>query len=168
MEESLPNERERLIYCIGRFDHYYDSINNKGAVFLGIGTFVVGGLFALFPFLEQKVYFTFWLKFLLFDTIILGLSGIIITILATTPFLVRKISSRYYFGSIADMALDEFLAASKAHSFIDELEDLRTQVHNLATGLQSKFRKLRIVAILYVIQFTLFLPLIITIILNFK
>lgn len=168
MGNTSSNEKERLVLCISRFDHYYDSINNKGAVFLGIGTFVVGGLLALFPYLEQKVCFTFWPKFLLIDTILLGLAGIIITILATTPFLVRKVSSQYYFGSIAEMSLLDFGTTSRKFSHNDELDDLRAQVHGLAHGLQSKFQKLRLVALLYVIQFSLFIPLILTLIPNFK
>ncbi len=37
-------EFERLIFCINRYDHYYDSVNNKSNVFLVISTFIVGGL----------------------------------------------------------------------------------------------------------------------------
>ena len=37
-------EKDRLKYTINRFDHYFDSVNNKSAVYIAINTFITGGI----------------------------------------------------------------------------------------------------------------------------
>lgn len=161
-------EKERLKFCIERFDHYYDTVNNKSAVFLALGTFMVGGLVASYPYLKENVNCTIWLHFFFLLSVTLGLTAMIIVIMATTPYLSTQSSSKFYFYSIAAIAEESFYIDSKAYSDQDELTDLRIQVHRLATGLKKKFQRLRIAGILYTLMFFVFIPLIFLIIKNLK
>lgn len=161
-------EKERLKFCIERFDHYYDSINNKSSVFIGLGTFVVGGLIASYPYLQEHVYCSSTLLVLLSISIALAFSAIIIVISASTPYLSKEKSSLYYFYSIAEKKKEIFIDESKQIGEEEELIDLRFQVYGLASGLKKKFIGLRIAAILYTLMFVSMVPLIILILINFK
>ena len=162
-------EKERLHFCIGRYDHYYDSINNKSSVFLGLSTFIVGGLVAGFFALPDFTDCTPWICILMTLLILLGIFIMIIVVLASTPFLGKGNTSLLYFGSISCHSHDDFCQKSQTPGTgYDELADLRTQVHQLASGLSSKFYKLKIAGILFAVQFTLFIPLFLLIINNLK
>jgi hypothetical protein len=161
-------EKERLIFNIERFDNFYDSVNNKSAVFLGLATFIIGGLFALYPFLLDKVNCNIWIHSLMASLIGLGIGITIIVILASTPYLSDNHDSLLYFNSISNTNKIEFQKKSAQQTSEEELMDLRNQVHELAKGLTSKFKKLRIAGILFTIQFILFIPLTITIMINLK
>jgi hypothetical protein len=162
-------EKERLKYCIDRFDHYYDSVNNKSSVFLGLSTFIVGGLVAGYFVIDPVVNCGFWVHALMIILIGLGVATMIVVIRAATPFLGKDTDSLHFFGSIGCMAASDFCAKSAMLcNEEDELIDLRNQVHQLASGLQGKFRKLKAAGILFTIQFFLFIPLFIIILCNLK
>jgi hypothetical protein len=161
-------EKERLKFCIERFDYYFDTVNNKSAVFLALGTFMVGGLVASYPYLKENVNCTIWLHFFFLLSVALGLTAMIIVIMATTPYLSTQSSSKFYFYSIAAITEESFCIDSKAYSDQDELSDLRVQVHRLASGLKKKFKRLRVAGILYTLMFFVFIPLISLIITNLK
>jgi hypothetical protein len=161
-------EKERLKFCIDRFDHYYDSINNKSAVFLALGTFIVGGMVASYPFLKVNVNCTFGLQLLLLLTIAFGLAAMITIIIAVTPYLSKKGSSMFYFNSISTKENKEFAKESMNYKEEDELADLRIQVYDLASGLRKKYLRLRIAGIFFTIMFFIIIPLIVLIIINLK
>ncbi|NPE46260.1 hypothetical protein [Sphingobacterium prati] len=162
-------EKERLKYCIDRFDHYYDSVNNKSSVFLGLSTFIVGGLVAGYFLVDQYVDCGLWTHMLMIVLIGLGVANMIVVVTATTPFFGKDSDSLHFFGSIGCMEIGKFCLESEAMIDMDvELKDLRCQVHQLACGLKRKFNKLKIAGILFTIQFYLFLPLFINIICNLK
>ena len=161
-------EKERLKFCIDRFDHYYDSINSKSAVFLALSTFIVGGLVAVYPTLLEKVHCNLWVHILMICPIGIGLAIMITVIGASTPFLSRDTTSIHYFGSISSTEKSVFDEKSRDMEEESELADLRDQVYQLACGLRSKFSKLRTAGILFTIQFILFIPLIILLIINLK
>jgi len=162
-------EKERLRYCIERFDNYYDSVNNKSSVFLGLSTFIVGGLIASYFAITPYVNCGFWTHALMTVLIGLGVSIMIIVIKSTTPFLTKDTDSLHFFGAIASMDGPGFCAKSATPcTDEDELKDLRTQVHQLASGLTGKFKKLKIAGVLFTIQFYLFIPLFFLILCNLK
>lgn len=161
-------EEERLKFCIARFDHYYDSINNKSAVFLGLGTFSLGGLIASYPYLMDHVNCSKAILGLLLLSSVLALSALIIVIVVSTPYLSKGKKSMLYFNSIATKGLDIFIEDTKNFNMESGLSDLRLQVHDLATGLRKKFKRLRIAAILYTLMFVSIIPLVFLILLNFK
>ena len=161
-------EKERLHFCIGRFDHYYDSVNSKSNVQLGLGIFVTGGLISLYPWMDQTVECTMFVHMLLGAEILLGLGVVLLTLMATTPYLSSPQQSPYFFGSIADITEKQFARRSLRMTNDEESEDLRSQVYALAKGLKSKFQKLRIVSWLLIVQFLLIVPLIIIAFINLK
>ena len=161
-------EKERLQFCINRFDHYYDSINNKVAVFLGLGTFVLGGTVATYPYLLQNVNCTFWIHISIGLPILLGLINLLMIISVSMPHLGKRGKSLFYFASISSMSKSTFYDQSASYSKESELTDLREQTRELSTGLSRKFQKLKIVGLLFRIQFILFIPLIILVIKNLK
>jgi len=161
-------EKERLIFSIERYDHYFDSVNNKSAVFLALSTFIVSGLVASYPVLVDKVNCDGFIHSLLIVLITLGISIMIIVVRASTPFTTKEKGSLYYFNGVSSLTREEFINQSKIVSQEDDLQDLRIQVHSLANGLTSKFNKLKITGVLFIIQFSLFIPLIFLIVKNIK
>ncbi|GAB3999488.1 hypothetical protein GCM10028807_49850 [Spirosoma daeguense] len=161
-------ELERLKFLIGRFDHFYDTINNKCAVFLALNTFIVGGLVAAYPPLLEKVNCNFWLHANMSVLLLLGIIIMIIVTKALIPYLGQPTNSILFFGDISRFDHPAFADFSKTLSNEDELSDFRRQVHQLSIGLLAKFRKLRLVGQLMIAQFILFVPLIFMIVTNLK
>lgn len=161
-------ERERLKYCIGRWDHYYDSVNNKSAVFLGLGTFIVGGLVAAYPAILEKVACNCFIHILMGLLIGIGVAIMIIVIKASIPYLGQDDRSLLYFGTVSSLTEDEFCERSISCTADEDIVDLRKQAHQLSIGLKNKFERLKVAGILFTIQFYLFIPLLLTIIFNLK
>ncbi len=161
-------EKERLKYCIDRYDHYYDSINNKSAVFLAIGTFIVGGLMACYPSLKEHVNLTLLIQINQILAIVFGFAGLLIVLIAVTPYYSQPNTSMFYFNSIASMNEKTFSDKSIDYSDEDELSDLRIQVHSLASGLKKKYQRLKIAGLLYTLMLFTLIPLFIQIITNLK
>ena len=159
-------EKERLIFCIERFDHYYDSVNNKSAVFLGISTFIVAGLITAYPIILKNTGNHLWIHILLLTLLGLGMTIMLTIIIASIPFSGKRKESLLYFGNIAKMDEDEFFSQSNNEDDELELKDLRIQVHQLSTGLSKKFKRLRLVGIFFIVQLTIFIPLVIVIVTN--
>ena len=161
-------EKERLHFCVDRFDQYYNSVNSKSNVQLALGIFVTGGLISLYPWMQQKVNCTFCVHMLLGAEILTGLTAVLLTLMATTPYLASRQHSLYYFGSIAQLTEKEFAAQSQKMTGPEDTEDLRAQVSALAKGLKAKFNKLRIVSWLIIGQFILAIPFIVIVYINLK
>jgi hypothetical protein len=161
-------EEERLKLSIGRFDHYYDSINNKCTVMLTLNTFIVGGLIASYPILLEKIECGLCFHGLMTALLGLGLAIMITVTSASIPFLGGRSNSLLFWGDIAGITETAFNTQSQAQSATDALNDLRSQAYHLACGLRSKFRLLRIVGQMMIIQFILFVPLFLVIICNIK
>ena len=161
-------EKERLLSCINRFDQYYSNINNKGNVFLGIGTFIIGVIITCYPIFKDKIICLVPGQMLITSILVLDLTSIIIVVLASIPYLSRKHFSVYYFESISDLKYEEFIDVSKSFSVDDEIIDLRYQVHQLAHGLTVKHRKLKFASILFICVISLFFLLLFFVMLNLK
>lgn len=168
-KDDMEMEKDRLKFCIERFDHYYDSINNKSAVFLALSTFIVGGLVAAYPALLERVNCEILVHTLMIINIGIGLSIMIMVVGASTPFLAIGTESMHFFGSISKMSAGDYCDKScNLNSGEEELKDLRLQVHQLSRGLTNKFTKLMWAGHLFKIQFFLFIPLILLLISNLK
>lgn len=161
-------ETERLKFCIERFDHYYDSTNNKSAVFLALGTFVLGGLIGIHPYIVENVFGSAWVYVPYYSSAALAISALIIVIWATTPYLTKGVESMYYYGSIASKSMDEFANASEKLDDEEDLADLRAQVSGLATGLSKKFKLLFIAGRLYFFMFIMIAVFSISVLVNLK
>lgn len=154
-------EKERLEYTVNRLDHYYDSVNNKTAVYIAINTFITGGTITLLTQIQDLIDKENWLLFFLAAIITLGVGSLILLALASMPYFSSKsdIESLYYFASIAQKGPREFFELSKNQNIKGNLKDLRNQVYVLSKGLKSKFRKLKWACGLLIIQFVLLAPL---------
>lgn len=139
------SEKERLLVNIGRFDHYYDSINNKIAVYIAINTFLLGGIIGTYFTINTKltIYKTS-IEFLIMLLILVGLLTITLLIYTSIPFLGFKSSSLYYFGTISKNTFGDYKEKSKKCDEKEDLNDLREQVYFLSKGLSKKFSILRI------------------------
>ncbi|WP_026753669.1 Pycsar system effector family protein [Sediminibacter sp. Hel_I_10] len=153
-------EKERLEYTVNRLDHYYDSVNNKTAVYIAINTFITGGTITLITQIQELPNQENYLLFFLAAIITLGVGSLILLALASMPYFSAKseIESLYYFASIGQKEPDEFFDLSKNQTKKGNLKDLRNQVYILSKGLKSKFRKLKWACVLLIIQFMLLAP----------
>lgn len=165
---SMTEEKERLKFSIGRFDHYYDSVNNKCNVFLGFSIFIFGALGSFYPTLLKIVDCGACIHGFMTLSMSICIWIMIVVIRASNPYLASEKGSLLYFSSISSMEKNEFLTLSSEETPADELTDLRTQAFQLATGLKRKFEKLKTVGLLFTVQFILFIPLTILIINNLK
>jgi len=160
-------EKDRLIYTISRFDHYFESVNNKTAVYIAINTFILGGILAGYVNIDKYIIEHVNLfNIILSIILLLGLCSLIILTYASIPFFSKKPNSLFYFGTIGSQSKDDFIEASKKYENKDELKDLRSQVHVLAKGLNTKFVRLQLSGRLLVLQFVGLIPLIIVFLIN--
>ncbi len=166
--KKMEREKERLKFCIGRYDHYFDSVNNKSNVYLTLSVFVFGGLLGLYPTILEKTDFNIWVNICMLLVMGIGLTAMLITILASRPYLTKETDSLLFFQSVSNMGQSEFETQSATASEEQEINDLRTQTFQLASGLKAKFEKLHLVATLIAIQFALFIPLTILILNQLK
>lgn len=138
------SEKERLNFNVGRFDHYYDTINNKIAVYIAINTFLLGGVLGTYFTINSKIInHASSFEFLIGLFTLVGLITIAVLIYASVPFLDYKSSSLYYFGTIAQNTLEGYKEKSKEQDEKGDLKDLREQVYFLSQGLNKKFTILK-------------------------
>ena len=160
-------EKQRLEYTINRFDHYFDSVNNKTAVYIAINTFLVGSIITTYVTIEKDIIcFSMMFKVLIVISFLLGLATLILLVIASIPFFSKDSNSMYYFGGISNMSKEKFNSCSKKLTRKKELIDLRNQVHTLSLGLSNKFIKLKLAGKLLIIQFIMLIPIFALIIYN--
>ncbi len=159
-------EEDRLKYTINRFDHYFDSVNNKSAVYIAINTFITGGIIVLLTQTNIVFEMSKTGKFSIALLLLLGILSLIVLSVASIPFFSKKPKSLYYFGAISQMNQSEFNEASKNYTKNDELKDLRCQTHILSKGLTKKFSRLKLAGQFLVAQFILLFIILITILIN--
>jgi len=167
-DKVMASEKERLKFCIGRYDHYYDSINNKSNVYLTLNLFILGGLITSYVTVMNSVWYYWLIPCLLIISIAISLINMIIIVLASRPYLTSETDSLLFFQSVNNMGLSEFKTRSQSELEAQEMNDLRIQTFQLAVGLKSKFKKLYIVGNLFALQILVFIPLILLILKNLK
>lgn len=161
-------EKDRLKYTIDRFDHYFDSVNNKTAVYIAINTFITGGIIVLLTQTSLICDMTSFGIACIWVLLFLGITSLIMLSVASIPFFTIKPHSLYYFGSIAEMEKSEFKNKSKNYTNENELHDLRSQTYVLSKGLTKKFKWLKKAGILLVAQFILLFIILVNILINLK
>lgn len=161
-------EEQRLKFTIGRFDHYYASINNKVSALLVLATFIVGGLIALFPTVSNLPQCTITIGIYLLVLTCMGLSAMILLIVALRPCFGGKGSSLLFFMDISRLTKQQFVDSSDTQTKDEHLTDLREQVYYLARGLTGKFRLLRVASTIVWLQFALMIPFIILLLIHIK
>jgi hypothetical protein len=162
------NKQDHLKFSIERFDHYFESVNNKGALFLTINTFIVGGLIAIYPSIRDSVNCGIWINGFFTVIVFGGLLSILVTLWAGIPFLSSTGNTVLYFGSIASTSISEFKSSFSTHTPDSLDDDYLSQIHQLSIGLRSKYQKLSIAGNLIFIEFVLTIPLIVLLMNNIK
>lgn len=143
---DAKEKTELLKYNIGRYDHYFDAINNKGNVYLALMTFLLGGNVTAFITADhtKPCDQTAWVIF--FITLSVQLTGIVLTLLSLKPFLksgTRKLdTSVLFFSDVATLAFDEFNTLLNKSTVDTIYEDAAKQAHQLAKGLCYKYKLL--------------------------
>lgn len=163
--ENSSKTLDHLKFCIERSDHYYDTINNKGAFFLGLNTFILGGIIAVY---SSSLHF---LKDLLLTNICLnvivlfGIVSIGYTLLSIIPYLKSNSTSIFFFGEIANRSANDFLKILDQNG--SDLKDTYAQqAVELSKGLDYKFNKQKIAGILILLEFLLMIPVFIQLIIQ--
>ncbi|WP_422351506.1 Pycsar system effector family protein [Flagellimonas sp.] len=153
-KEKRISEKDRLLYSINRFDHYFESVNNKTAVYLAMNTFLLGGIITGYISVQEHVcQFRTFFNILLTIEMVLGIAGLLVLTVASIPYFSKDSDSLYYFGGIGSMTKQEFFEQSKNLSKKEEMDDLRNQVHLLSQGLNTKFTRLKTSGWLIFFQF---------------
>src|SRR5665213_2473918 len=143
---------EHRHFLMNRFDHYYDSTNNKANVFLAVNIFLIGGLFTSLTQLNTYLKYTDTAIACIVIMLGLNIASLIFTLLALIPYARTSGHSLIYFGDIARMQQGKFTKAFTAQSPEALITDLDQQLFYLAKGLCKKFRKLFIAGILFFIE----------------
>jgi hypothetical protein len=167
----LSDITEQSKFIIGRFDHYFDSINNKGVFYITINTFLLGGLLSQVGEIIKSGNGSWWIYTLVLGFILINVSSTILTIPSISPFKSPKCddpSSLLYFHDIACKDLNSFKKEYTTQSEDFAKLDFTNQIHQLAGGLKIKFDRLRYAGILLLFQFVSLVPIIVITILSVK
>jgi hypothetical protein len=161
-DNSFSNITDQSRFIINRFDHYFDSINNKGVFYVTLNTFLLGGLLSQVDEIIKSVNGIWWIYTLVLSFVLINVSSTILTILSINPFKSPKSddTSLLYFHDIALKALNSFKKeyTNQSEDFVKM--DFTNQIHQLARGLKIKFDHLRHAGILLLLQFLSLVPII--------
>lgn len=136
MEDQEKNEQLR--FGISRYDHYYDSVNNKGNAFLALNTFLLAGVLAAYYTLKLNP--AWWYKASFVLILALNVAVTAATLWALRPSLSKGYTnSRFWFGDVSCITSAEYSDcwANVTSQAINQ--DLTKQMHALACGLRKKF-----------------------------
>lgn len=139
---------EEIKFVINRFDHYYESINNKGNVYLTLNTFGLAGLISGYGYLRINHYFGSVADVLFTLTVLVNLASIALTLWALKPYLISKKfgkkRSLLFFGDVSLYDEESLLASWENINDRSLQKDLLRQVHNLSCGLRTKYNSMLI------------------------
>jgi hypothetical protein len=142
MKMEAEKRKENLKFIINRYDHYYDSVNNKGNVFVAVNTFLLSGIITCYWLLSKEGCIPDYLFILIIASGIFNLFSMGTALLAIMPYLTKsgtQDKSLIYFSDVAEVSLIEYTTAINTQDEIKENEDLARQAHLLAIGLKRKF-----------------------------
>lgn len=135
-----------LKHNIGRFDHYYASVNFKSS-FLVIGNITL----MIFIFSEKlisknSVFFHI--------SILSGFISLLFVLFAIKPYLKseKNKNSLIYYGDIASKELSSYKEQVINLKELKYKQDLINQVYFLAKGLKSKFRLLNWATLFFILE----------------
>lgn len=169
----MENKYEHLKFIIERFDNLYDAANNKSSFYIGLNTFIFGGVCVGYISLYKLLNEGGWIWLLLSLVFVCCLASIIITLLSSKPYLKDNHAnednpSLMFFGGISRHPLSYLKEKFNAQTSGQITDDALQQVHSLAVGLDKKYRRLTVAGYLILAQFILLVPLFILIIHNLK
>lgn len=169
----METKYEHLKFIIERFDNLYDAANNKSSFYIGLNTFIFGGVCVGYISLYKSLSTTGWIWALMILVFLCSLASIILTLMSSKPYLHDNHTnedkpSLMFFGGIARHPLSYLKEKFNAQTSGQITEDALQQAHSLAMGLNIKYRRLKTAGHLLLAQFILLVPLFILIIHNLK
>lgn len=145
---NMNEKIETLKHTMDRYDHYYDSVNNKANVFLTLNTFLLGGIVTGYYSIKDHFLCGFDILFFIWVSLILCMLSIAYLLWATLPYLSKQADSVngsvIYFGNVSNVSFQSFKQMYSDMTYEKRYEDYLQQVHLLALGLQNKFYRLKI------------------------
>lgn len=175
-QNSLTNEKlvEQSKYLITRYDSYFNQINIKSNFLLVFNTFICTSVLVIYEnVLKDMVSDYSRVAFLLCLIILFVVAIIAIGILMRTAFPFLKPSSSIdentsliFYGSVAERPFSAFQLEFQNLTSEVLLNDYKSQIHILATGLTGKYRNLRIVGFCILIEVVIILIAFVSLIIN--
>ena len=145
---ELSKKIDLLKHTMDRYDHYYDSINNKSNLYLTLNTFLFGGIIAGYYSIKDEYFCSSSIISLVWIALIFCIISIGFVLIAITPYVSRhqKAStiSVLNYSCIGSISLDDLKTAYDAMGESESFNDYLKQVHLLGKGLKKKFYYLRI------------------------
>ena len=147
------NEKIELSkFVIGRYDHYFDSVNNKANFWLAFNTFAIGVVLTTYKDVKDiiPVHATSWFNWGVVVFLVVAVVASFLILVASWPHLnTRKraaASSRslLYFDDVAVVDIVDYQNALDGANEHQLQLDYTNQVHQLATGLSRKYQLLAI------------------------
>jgi len=147
MESGLSIKLETLKHTIDRYDHYYDTINNKGNLYLTLNTFLLGGIITGYYNIKELLAQRCDVIFFVWVGLLCSLFSIAFTLWAIIPYLNKQSDSVngsvINFGNVSNISFAGFKKMYEELSDEKKYEDYLQQVYLLSQGLQMKFNRLR-------------------------
>lgn len=145
MEET--EQLEQLRFAIDRYDHYYESVNSKGNLYLALNSILIGGIAASYPFIDQKVHLNTSYNLILIAVVLLCSLSLGTTIAAINPFTKSGSQSGHvsllYYGQVSQLDFKFFSRRFRKRTKSLHVADMLRQMHTLAQGLNRKFSLLK-------------------------
>jgi uncharacterized membrane protein YiaA len=145
---STAEKINTLKHTMDRYDHYYDSVNNKANLFLTLNTFLFGGIITGYYSIKDQLVCGFDFYFFVVAGLILCILSIGFSLWATMPYLSKQADSLngsvIYFGNVANVSYQSFKQMYNDMTDEKRYEDYLQQVFLLAIGLQNKFYRLKV------------------------
>jgi len=143
-----PKENiDELKFIIGRYDHFYDNVNNKANLYLTINLFILGSIIAGYSALFAEASAPDWVQYLLFvPTLAFNLLSFIFVLLAIRPFTKKHqtTESLIFYRDVCNQEDQSLQQKWNDFSVTDWQCDLQMQAKVLADGLRAKFENLNI------------------------
>lgn len=163
----MKREKDRLLISINRYDHYFESVNNKTAVYIAINTFILTATISGYYAIEESIVcLSNLFNIVVVILLAIGIISLAILIIASIPYFSKHSESLYYFGGVSSKTINEFIECSSKMSKKEELDDLRNQTHTLSKGLRTKFIRLKLSGWLLFTQSMILIPIITIILIN--
>lgn len=144
---TVADKMDTLKHTMDRYDHYYDSINNKGNLFLTLNTFLLGGMITGYYGVKDSIASQFDILFFVWIGLICCLLSLGFTLWAIIPYLNKQADSvngsLINFGNISNISFESFRQMYTNVTDEKRYEDYVHQVYLLACGLQKKFARLK-------------------------
>lgn len=158
MEQNF--KYQHLKFLIERFDHYYETINNKAAFMIALNTFLLSGVGITYSQYKKEIITVPAVVIVMIILAVCCIGSMIFTVMALRPYTKDNyanddINSLIFYGGIAKHTANFLVEKFKLETEETIFDDMQRQVHSLAKGLNEKFYFINLASILVMIPFAL-------------